>query len=359
MLPSAADLLAAAPPVRVEPGARQQIRAAHTRSGRRIAVLDDDPTGSQTVHDVSVVTVFDDGVRGRAARRRLDLFHPDQHPQPARVRRRSSSPRVAGSLSGSAPGWAPPSTSSAAATPPSAATSSPRSAPSTPRGRAVTGSGYDGVLLIPAYFEAGRFTAGDIHWAHVGGELVPVGDERVRPGRHASAMPSSDLRDFVAEKSGGAISRRDVASISLEDIRLGGPPRVAEILRDVSGGAFVVVNATDYADLEIVVLGLLDAEERGRSFLFRTGPSFVRALCGHRTARPADVRRDLARRPSRRARSRRRRLARRAHQSAGGGRGNAGASPRSNCTSPPWPTRTGGTPTSPRPRQGRGGARRL
>jgi hypothetical protein len=45
--------------VRVEPDARQRIRKALADAGRRIAVLDDDPTGSQTVHDVAVVTVFD------------------------------------------------------------------------------------------------------------------------------------------------------------------------------------------------------------------------------------------------------------------------------------------------------------
>jgi hypothetical protein len=43
----------------VEPDARQRIRKALAEAGRRIAVLDDDPTGSQTVHDVAVVTVFD------------------------------------------------------------------------------------------------------------------------------------------------------------------------------------------------------------------------------------------------------------------------------------------------------------
>src|ERR687885_2901500 len=59
-VPSAADVLAPAPAVRIEPEARQQIRASHARTGRRIAVLDDDPTGSQTVHDVSVVTVLDE-----------------------------------------------------------------------------------------------------------------------------------------------------------------------------------------------------------------------------------------------------------------------------------------------------------
>jgi len=51
--------LTALPPVRVEPDARQRIRKALAEAGRRIAVLDDDPTGSQTVHDVAVVTAFD------------------------------------------------------------------------------------------------------------------------------------------------------------------------------------------------------------------------------------------------------------------------------------------------------------
>ena len=51
--------LAALPPVRVEPDARRRIREALAAAGRRIAVFDDDPTGSQTVHDVAVVTVFD------------------------------------------------------------------------------------------------------------------------------------------------------------------------------------------------------------------------------------------------------------------------------------------------------------
>jgi uncharacterized protein YgbK (DUF1537 family) len=40
------------------------------------------------------------------------------------------------------------------------------------------------------------------------------------------------------------------------------------------------VNAASYADLETFVLGLLDAEEAGKRFLYRTGPSFVRARGG-------------------------------------------------------------------------------
>jgi uncharacterized protein YgbK (DUF1537 family) len=42
----------------------------------------------------------------------------------------------------------------------------------------------------------------------------------------------------------------------------------------------VVVNAASYADLEVFVLGLLAAEEGGKRFLYRTGPSFVRTRGG-------------------------------------------------------------------------------
>jgi uncharacterized protein YgbK (DUF1537 family) len=118
-----------------------------------------------------------------------------------------------------------------------------------------------------------------VHWARVGGQLVPVGDTEFAQDA-TFGYRSSNLRDFVAEKSRGTIRAADVHSIGLDDIRLGGPKRVADILTGVAGGAFVVVNATDYADLEVVVLGLLEAEDLGRSFLCRTGPSFVRALAG-------------------------------------------------------------------------------
>jgi uncharacterized protein YgbK (DUF1537 family) len=42
----------------------------------------------------------------------------------------------------------------------------------------------------------------------------------------------------------------------------------------------VVVNAAGYGDLTIFVLGLLDAEARGKRFLYRTAASFVRVRAG-------------------------------------------------------------------------------
>ena len=270
----------ALPPVRVEPQARQRIRKALVDAGRRIAVLDDDPTGSQTVHDVAVVTVFDpdeiaaglDGPGGtcfiltntrsmgeadamalntRVGRTLFELSR--RLDAPVEVISRSDS-TLRGHLIAEV-----------------TALDAVR--------REVLGRGYDGVLLIPAYLEAGRFTAGDVHWARVGGDVLPVGETEF--ARDATfGFSSSNLREFVAEKSGGTIRPDQVHTITLDEVRSGGPQRVAEILGAVTDGAFVVVNAVDYADLDVVTLGLLDAEAAGKTFLFRTGPSYPQTLAG-------------------------------------------------------------------------------
>ena len=297
--PSAADILAAAPPLRHVPGARATIRAANAASGRRIAVLDDDPTGSQTVHDVAVVTAFEDAeyAAGLAAPGStcFVLTNTRSLPENAastltttvaqslfRLGQRVEAPvEVVGRGDSTLRGHV---------------ISEIRSIDRARR--RVLGTGFDGVLLVPAYFEAGRFTAGDIHWANVEGELIPVGDSEF--ARDVTfGYTSSNLREFIAEKSTPAntaiaedaqnaaaagdytaITPDEVHSISLSDIRQGGPERVAEILAGVTGGAFVVVNATDYADLDVVVLGLLRAQAGGKSFGYRCGPSFPQVLAG-------------------------------------------------------------------------------
>jgi uncharacterized protein YgbK (DUF1537 family) len=278
--PTAAEVLAAAPPVRQEPGARERIREDHAASGRRIAALDDDPTGSQTVHDVEVVTVFE------AAEYAAGLADPGSTcfvltntrslPEDAAVELTSSVATDLFTL-GQTLG-APVEVISRSDSTLRGHVLTEMQAIDAAR-RRVTGKGFDGVLFVPAFFEAGRFTAGDIHWANVSGVPVPVGASEF--ARDATfGYTSSNLREFVAEKSDGAITADQVGSISLTDIREGGPDRVAEILGAVTGGAFVVVNATDYADLEIVVLGALQAQELGKSFGYRCGPSFMRAVAG-------------------------------------------------------------------------------
>src|SRR5260370_18817330 len=49
--------------------------------------------------------------------------------------------------------------------------------------RDTLGVGPDGVLLAPAFIEAGRLTAADIHWARTPAGLVPVGEPEVARDR--------------------------------------------------------------------------------------------------------------------------------------------------------------------------------
>lgn len=271
------------------PGAREAIRRSHQTTDRRLLVLDDDPTGSQAVHGVEVVMVPD------LDRIAAALEHPGSTcfvltnsrslPESEAIERARELAVVAARLEQQFGGRIEVVSRS----------------DSTLRGhvlaeiralamarRQTTGRGYDGVLLVPSYFEAGRFTASDIHWARIGDGCVAVGQtEFARDPTFGYA--NSDLRLFLEEKSDGAVVAENVHSISLSDIRGGGPERIAQILCGIHDGEFVVVNSVDYADLEVVVLGLLAADEAGHSFLYRVGPSFVQVLAGLDPIAPLDA----------------------------------------------------------------------
>jgi uncharacterized protein YgbK (DUF1537 family) len=278
---AAADVLAGLPPPRSDGAAlRASVRAMRATDGLLLGVLDDDPTGSQAVHDVQVVTVLEespyDAALGGPAATCFVLTNTRSVDEPsafqlnmraarglmAVARRRGRRIQLISRSDSTLRGHVMAEVASLQAV-----------------RREVVGSGFDAVLLVPAFLEAGRLTAADTHWARTGAGLVAVGETEFARDP-AFGYAASNLRDFVAEKAGGAIRRSAVRSISLADIRVGGPSRVRDVLARLQDGTWVVVNATEYSDLETVACGVLQAERAGKSFLFRAGPSFVRALAG-------------------------------------------------------------------------------
>jgi len=262
------------------PGARNAIRESHREVSRRLLVLDDDPTGSQAMHEVEAVMVLDIEVIARA------LATPGSTCF-VLTNSRSLPDTEATSLARGLAAMALELEQRLGGTIEIVSRSD-----STLRGHLLSEvnalvdvrgessrRNYDGILLVPSYLEAGRFTAANIHWARFGDSVIAVGETEFAKDA-TFGFSNSDLRLLLEEKSKGAISPHDVHVISLSDIRQGGPDRIKEILLEVRDGKFVVVNSTNYDDLEIVVLGLLAAESEGRCFLFRTGPSFVQVLAG-------------------------------------------------------------------------------
>jgi uncharacterized protein YgbK (DUF1537 family) len=127
-----------------------------------------------------------------------------------------------------------------------------------------------------------------LHWSRAGDGMIPVSHSEF--AKDASfGYVNSDLRDWVQEKTAGRISRDEVAAITLTDIREGGPDRVEEILAGLSGGQPVVVDTADDADLHVVVIALLRAEAAGKNFVYRTGPSFIRARSGQQATPAIDA----------------------------------------------------------------------
>jgi len=261
--------------------------------GVLLGVLDDDPTGSQAVHDVQVVIARDDPAADDPAAEYGAYAAALAGPAATcfvLTNTRSLAEPAAAALTGRvARGLMAASGGAARQT---ARIQLVSRSDSTLRGhlmaeirtldavrREVTGAGFDGVLFVPAFIEAGRLTAADIHWARTGSGLVPVGETEFARDA-AFGYTASDLKAFISEKSGGTISPGEVRSISLADIRQGGPDRIRDLLCVLTDGAWVVVNATEYSDLETVAYAVLLAERNGKAFGFRTGPSFVRALAG-------------------------------------------------------------------------------
>jgi len=279
--PAASALLASLPPAREDAGAlRESIRAMRAADDVLVGIIDDDPTGSQAVHDVQVVTVPDEDACAAA-------FGGPAGTCFLLTNSRSVGEQTAAELTEEAARCL-----TAAAGRLGARVELVSRSDSTLRGhvlaevaaisrvrRQTVGAEPDAVLFVPAFIEAGRVTANGVHWACAGGELVPVGETEFARDR-LFGYAASDLKEFLAEKSRGAVRREDITSIGLTHIRQGGPDRVRGLLAGLRHRTWVVVDAVEYSDLEAVACGVLLAEERGRSFLFRTGPSFVRALAG-------------------------------------------------------------------------------
>ena len=259
-------------------GALEEIRQRVVESGRRVVVLDDDPTGVQSVHGVPVLTTWAVDELRRAFEQTSSTFYILTNSRSlAEEEAIALNREIARNLSEAAE----------AATDFDVVSRSD----STLRGHypaetdalaetlEEVGRGSDGFIICPAFFEAGRITVDDVHWVRQDGELVPAGQTEFASD-HTFGYRASDLKAWVEEKTGGRIKASEVLSVGLSDLREGGPERILELLGEASGNRPVVVNAASYADLEVFVLGLLAAEEEGMRFLYRTGPSFVRTRGG-------------------------------------------------------------------------------
>ncbi len=145
----------------------------------------------------------------------------------------------------------------------------------------------DGVIIVPAFPDAGRVTLHGVHYLRQGDELVPAADTEFAAdatfGYRSSALP-----EWVEEKSGGRIPRDSVAVIDLPTLRTDADAVLA-ILDAARDAQPIVVDCLEESDLRALALALIESERRGRRFLYRVGPPFVRARIGLEPHAPLDA----------------------------------------------------------------------
>ncbi len=253
-----------------------QIQARLKQTGEKVVVLDDDPTGTQTVHGVPVLTEWSMESLRREFDNDLPAFYiltntrsmllPEAQALNTEIGRNLAAAghitdrpftvvsRSDSTLRGHFPGEV-----GALAE--------------------ALGGGFDAWTLMPFFLEGGRYTIDNVHYVAEGEDLVPAGQTPF--ARDATfGFRASRLPEWVAEKTAGRIPASAVGTISLDDIRGGGPERVTEQLLAMPAGSICAVNAASMRDAAVFVAGLLAAEEQGKRYLHRTAASFVPVRAG-------------------------------------------------------------------------------
>lgn len=223
-----------------------------TASLSRLVVLDDDPTGTQTCHDIAVLTVWD-----------IPTLQAElQQPSPGffiLTNSRALPPLEAEKLIRTICENVQQAANLAGTT-----VDIVLRGDSTLRGhfpleadvaQSVFGPA-DAIILAPFFFQGGRLTINDIHYVAEGDNLVPAGATQF--ARDATfGFKSSNLHDYVLEKAPGRFTPEQIHSITIEDIRVNGPSTICEKLLALPKGSVVIVNAAAESDMHVFVAGLL------------------------------------------------------------------------------------------------------
>lgn len=287
-----ADILAAFPaevriPARLVADA---VAASSAETPRMLVVLDDDPTGTQSVADLPVLTrweVEDFIWAFGQAKPAVYVLTNTRSLDPAEAAARNeevvrNALAAAGSADALRLGFVSRSDSTLRGHYPLepdviAATVAD-----------VSGEATDGVVLVPAFPDAGRVTIGGVHYMRGtgdhAGKLTPVAETEF--AKDASfGFANSDMTKYVEEKSRGRFAADSVIVLDLNIIRASADPQItakaiADAIEPATNSTPIVADIVTENDLRALSLGLEEAERRGKKLLYRVGPPFVRARIG-------------------------------------------------------------------------------
>lgn len=141
------------------------------------------------------------------------------------------------------------------------------------------GKDLDGEVLMPFFKEGGRFTIGNVHYVQEGDNLVPAGETEFAKDKTFS-YTKSELPAYVEEKTHGAYKAEEVTCISLDDLRAFRVDEIVKQLEQVTDFRKVIVNAVDYVDVKVFAIAMIRAMKAGKTFMFRTAAAWTKVIGG-------------------------------------------------------------------------------
>lgn len=256
------------------------LRESLKRLDKKIIVLDDDPTGVQTVHDVFVYTDwtyesiaqgFDDernlffiltNSRGFTEKETAKVHREIARNVTAVAKAKAKDYLIISRGDSTMRGHYPLETGVLRETIESA---SPKR--------------FDGEIIMPFFKEGNRYTVDNVHYVASGDALVPAGKTEFAKDK-TFGYQSSHLGEWIEEKSHGEFKKETVTYVSLNELRNLDYEGICNKLNHVADFNKIVVNAIDYGDVKVFATALIRSILSGRNFLFRSAASLVKIIGG-------------------------------------------------------------------------------
>lgn len=245
----------------------------------KIIVLDDDPTGTQTVHDVPVYTSWDhDAI--------YDIFTSDAPMAFILTNSRSFSKEKTISVHHKI---------AEAIIVISKQLKLPfiiiSRSDSTLRGHypietealkeVLEAGGYriDGEILCPYFKEGNRFTLNNIHFIKESYGLIEVSESDYAKDK-TFGYKHSHLGKWCEEKTKGIYQKESMIYITLNELKNADYDSIQKKLEACTDFNKIIVNATNENDLKIFITAYLRALKRGHHFIFRSAAAIPKVLGG-------------------------------------------------------------------------------
>jgi len=252
-------------------GYESEIREELAKNPKSVVILDDDPTGTQTVYGVPVITEWTEEILenelllspvffiltnsrslqvdeadalGELLGERLQKL-ADKHQKKLIVISRSDS-----TLRGHYPNEV---------------------------NALAKGMGLEGAtqILVPSFFEGGRYTFDDVHYVKEGNSFIPAAETPFAKD-NTFGYRASNLKDWIVEKSEGKVTQEHITSISVKALRNTSLKEIRNTV-EAPNSSHIIVNATCYSDLQVMALAILKSNT---TVVLRTAASFVNAISG-------------------------------------------------------------------------------